>query len=301
MAANIKIERYKNPANVDGWAGYIEPEDRAWITYFRDDGTTKHYPHRDRNTGAVIEPDAPVRRFTIWRHEDPTGVSGTGLVAYGWVREDGRAVVRWLGDFRTETLHERGIESVHAIHAHGGRSSIHFSDVDPDEIALPRCALLNTPGAERDTILLTRASGNWSGRVLGLYGPRDHWAQVDGDLVEEAEVVCGELIEGVILDGKQRPFYEDVGGVLIGRTSVSDGNTLDSWLSTPNNPRRRREFEWWEIVELLAAKPEALIVTRTTSTCGGDPAYHFVPIGAVESTDDWAKRSQRPGEWRSLT
>lgn len=51
---------------------------------------------------------------------------------------------------------------------------------------------------------------------------------------------------------------------------------------------------------MLAAGPEALIVTRTTYTCGGDPAYVFVPIGAVEAPEDWASRDDRPGEWRQI-
>jgi len=153
----IKITQYKNPANVDGWDGVVEPEDESWVLYFREDGRTKFYPHRDPETGAVLEPDAPTQRFIIWRHTDKTGVSGTGLVAYGWEREDGRATVRWLGEHRTETLHEGGMASVRAIHGHGGATSILMCEVDPETIVLPAKAL--PVGDFEGEVYLTRDEG----------------------------------------------------------------------------------------------------------------------------------------------
>lgn len=35
---NIHVYRYKDPANVAGWAGWIEPEDKSWILFVRLDG-----------------------------------------------------------------------------------------------------------------------------------------------------------------------------------------------------------------------------------------------------------------------
>lgn len=49
---NIKIKRYRNPEKV-GWAGWIEPENRAWILFVGLDGKTAFFPQRDE-TGAVI-------------------------------------------------------------------------------------------------------------------------------------------------------------------------------------------------------------------------------------------------------
>lgn len=63
-------------------------------------------------------------RFALMRHADVTGISGTGRVAEGEVLDDGRAVVRWAGQWPTITIHERGVDSVRAIHCHGGATEI---------------------------------------------------------------------------------------------------------------------------------------------------------------------------------
>lgn len=51
--SEIHIHRYENPESV-GWAGYIEPHDKAWILFVGLDGKTEFYPCRDQSTGAVI-------------------------------------------------------------------------------------------------------------------------------------------------------------------------------------------------------------------------------------------------------
>ena len=51
----INVNRYANPSAVDGWEGWIEPEDQTWILYFGPGNRSKHYPRRDPATGAVIE------------------------------------------------------------------------------------------------------------------------------------------------------------------------------------------------------------------------------------------------------
>ena len=68
----IKINRYPQPDNVDGWAGWIEPEDRSWILYFADDGRTRFYPHRDPETGGIIEIGdiVPTPALGGYRHPD---------------------------------------------------------------------------------------------------------------------------------------------------------------------------------------------------------------------------------------
>jgi hypothetical protein len=68
-----------------------------------------------------------MRRFRIDRMQDLTGVSGTGCVAQGVVFSDGTTVVRWLGKSPTTTVHP-SIESVEAIHLHGGASKLRWED-----------------------------------------------------------------------------------------------------------------------------------------------------------------------------
>jgi hypothetical protein len=72
-----------------------------------------------------------MRRFLLWRREDKTGVSGTGIVAEGCIFGDGTTVVRWRGPTRTTTVHD-GIESVARVHLHGGATRVLWCDTSLD-------------------------------------------------------------------------------------------------------------------------------------------------------------------------
>jgi hypothetical protein len=66
-----------------------------------------------------------LRTFELYRDTDPTGISGTGVVAEGVEFSDGSVVLRTLGDWPTNVVfHERGMESVEALHGHGVRTRI---------------------------------------------------------------------------------------------------------------------------------------------------------------------------------
>ncbi len=70
------------------------------------------------------------RRFLLQRDTDVTGVSGTGIVAEGVeFSEDGLVVLRWIGGFPTSVVfHDRGIESVIAVHGHDGATRVVWLD-----------------------------------------------------------------------------------------------------------------------------------------------------------------------------
>jgi hypothetical protein len=71
---------------------------------------------------------ADLARFLLYRTEDVSGISGTGVVAEGIRFSDGTVVLRWVtGDHRS-TVVWPDIESVKAIHGHGGATSIQFID-----------------------------------------------------------------------------------------------------------------------------------------------------------------------------
>jgi hypothetical protein len=75
----------------------------------------------------------PTRRFELHREVDPTGISGTGLVAEGVEFRDGTVVVRWLPSSTAEpttVIHPR-IANVQALHGHNGSSRIVW--IDPRE------------------------------------------------------------------------------------------------------------------------------------------------------------------------
>jgi hypothetical protein len=70
------------------------------------------------------------RRFRLIRHHDVSGVSGTGAVAEGVQFTDGAVALRWYGDYPTTTVWD-GIDSVVAIHGHGGATEVEWIDPDP--------------------------------------------------------------------------------------------------------------------------------------------------------------------------
>ena len=72
--------------------------------------------------------------YTLTRASDPTGVSGTGDVAYVTLltTPDGSVtgcLVDWLGETPTHTWH-RSMESVERVHCHGGASVLVPREVD---------------------------------------------------------------------------------------------------------------------------------------------------------------------------
>lgn len=84
----------------------------------------------------MAEPTAPAggqhvghRRFVLRRHEDITGVSGTGVVAEGVEFSTGLVALQWTSAWPTSVVfHERVMESVEAIHGHNGATAIEWLD-----------------------------------------------------------------------------------------------------------------------------------------------------------------------------
>lgn len=64
--------------------------------------------------------------FTVHRSEDPSGVSGTGVVAEGWESSDGETVVvKWLTATPSLEIWP-DIRKFELIHGHGGKTLILF-------------------------------------------------------------------------------------------------------------------------------------------------------------------------------
>lgn len=77
------------------------------------------------------------RRFELHRDEDPTGVSGTGIVAEGTEFTDGIVVLHWQTEWPSTVVHyERGMRSVVAVHGHSGSTRIVWIDPPADDDAL---------------------------------------------------------------------------------------------------------------------------------------------------------------------
>lgn len=65
-----------------------------------------------------------MRTFNLVRHNDVSGISGTGVVAQGVEFDDGAVAMRWIvGEHRSTALWAN-IEAVVAIHGHGGATEL---------------------------------------------------------------------------------------------------------------------------------------------------------------------------------
>lgn len=67
------------------------------------------------------------RRFQLIRREDETGISGTGVVAYGVLFPDGKAVLRWDTKVNSTVFYD-SVADLDAIHGHGGKTVVHWLD-----------------------------------------------------------------------------------------------------------------------------------------------------------------------------
>lgn len=67
------------------------------------------------------------RRFQLVRREDQTGTSGTGVVAYGVLFPDGRAVLRWDTKVNSTVIYD-SLDDLTTIHGHDGRTVVHWID-----------------------------------------------------------------------------------------------------------------------------------------------------------------------------
>ena len=63
--------------------------------------------------------------FLLVRHEDESGVSGTGIVAYGVMFDDRTSVVHWCTEITSTTVYV-DIDDIEAIHGHGGKTVLEF-------------------------------------------------------------------------------------------------------------------------------------------------------------------------------
>ncbi len=69
-----------------------------------------------------------MRFFTLHRMDDETGVSGTGVVAWGIEWPDRTVTLRWPGDTPSTVHYEGGIEHVTKVHGHQGKTVIHWRE-----------------------------------------------------------------------------------------------------------------------------------------------------------------------------
>lgn len=64
------------------------------------------------------------RTFELHRDIDDSGISGTGVVAWGVQFPDGFVALRWATETASTVVYEGGIDSVLEIHGHGGNTRV---------------------------------------------------------------------------------------------------------------------------------------------------------------------------------
>ena len=67
------------------------------------------------------------RLIHLERDEDVSGISGTGVVAYGAEFPDGTIVLRWDTKVRSTVFYD-SLTDLEAITGHGGRTRIVYED-----------------------------------------------------------------------------------------------------------------------------------------------------------------------------
>jgi hypothetical protein len=73
-----------------------------------------------------------MRNFILQRHEDVSGISGVGVVAFGCVFPDGTTVIRWSTAPHASTVIWDDLEMAIAVHGHGGATEFVFLDESPN-------------------------------------------------------------------------------------------------------------------------------------------------------------------------
>lgn len=76
-------------------------------------------------TTEPVADDIFPRVFRLDRGDDPSGVPGTGIVAYGVVWADGGVALRWCTDIHCTEVWDSLAECI-AIHGHDGRTTVVF-------------------------------------------------------------------------------------------------------------------------------------------------------------------------------
>lgn len=127
------------------------------------------------------------RPFVLRRDRDISDVSGTGIIADGVLFPDGHAAIHWRGKWPLTTPHPDGLESIVAIHDHGGRGDLHV--IWPD---------MTTEGRKVLAEALGRAYA-LADRWEGAQGPSMSFVRAAGaELRDELDdaVACGDCLAG---------------------------------------------------------------------------------------------------------
>ncbi|MFI7066317.1 hypothetical protein ACIBL3_35345 [Kribbella sp. NPDC050124] len=101
------------------------------------------------------------RTFELVRYRDPSGVSGTGVVAEGCVFSDGSVALRWCGS-NPATAVWPDIDSVLAVHGHQGATEVRWIEQQPKSSLFDELHQVRPPTSIADPLPGSHARG-WAG------------------------------------------------------------------------------------------------------------------------------------------
>jgi hypothetical protein len=67
------------------------------------------------------------RKFILYRAEDESGISGTGIIAEGAQFSSGKCVFSWITDTPSIEVYD-SIDEIERIHGHHGKTEIRWLD-----------------------------------------------------------------------------------------------------------------------------------------------------------------------------
>ncbi len=134
LAENERLREHGLPESVATWNDAAQRTLGRMCEVYRDAKVeTRQARAEVERLRATLEPPMP-RPFVLQRGADATGISGTGIVAGGVVWPDGVVAIRWYSEWPTSVVfHDRGLESVEAVHGHDGKTLIVFGIVEERE------------------------------------------------------------------------------------------------------------------------------------------------------------------------
>jgi hypothetical protein len=65
------------------------------------------------------------KTFVLYRIEDCSGISGTGVVAQGVEFGDGTVAMRWISEHCSTAIYDN-IETLVTIHGHDGKTEVRY-------------------------------------------------------------------------------------------------------------------------------------------------------------------------------
>jgi hypothetical protein len=113
----------------------------------RNDTVEQPEDYLAKQVGRHLKPGG-IQTFFLYRWEDVSGVSGTGVVAEGVRFGNGKCAVTWRGPVKSVTVYD-SVEEVVRIHLHGGKTGLFWlgsqlnPDLVPDQVHLPSQAAYN--------------------------------------------------------------------------------------------------------------------------------------------------------------